>query len=107
MSRSDDENQDQDALLRYLDSMERKGAVFVQASHITNSWEMYGVTLPLNHHGFVLTATDGSYLSIHFTRDGLRWKNLDEEPPLPSNLIHECTYKAHARPREVRSCAWL
>jgi len=103
---SEDEFEDHDGLLRYLDQLDRKGAVFVKASHIVNSWDVAGVTLPLNHHGFVLSATDGSFLSIHFTRNGLRWKNLSELPPLPINAVHERTYKANARPREVRAyCA--
>jgi hypothetical protein len=52
--------------------MAMQGHYFTKAAHVSNWWMAKGV-LPLRHHGVIMQASNGDFLSLDHTRSGLEW----------------------------------
>eukprot|EP00931_Biecheleriopsis_adriatica_P070062 TRINITY_DN43860_c0_g1_i1.p1 TRINITY_DN43860_c0_g1~~TRINITY_DN43860_c0_g1_i1.p1 ORF type:complete len:216 (+),score=31.44 TRINITY_DN43860_c0_g1_i1:66-650(+) len=93
-------------LPRYFEELERHGVMIVEATHVVIRWHAGGLVFPslhntLTHHGFILKASDGTYLRIHFVKGGISWKALSTNPGLPTHTKYSKTFTVHTHPRAL------
>lgn len=87
---------DLSGLLEYLDQLQRSRAYVQEATYLGNKWFWQGM-IPFEHYGFVLSLSNGNYLSLDFTRQGLIWDTYDEYPDHPDNTFIVEKYSIHHR----------
>lgn len=93
-------------LPEYFEHLEKRGVMIVEATHIVVRWHAGGLAIPslqnvLTHHGFLLKASDETYLRIHFVKGGISWNVLKSNPGLPKHTKYSKTYVVHSHPRAL------
>jgi len=95
-----EERTDQTGLLEFLDALKQDGASFTELIYVINHWSLKGI-IPLKHHGFIMTDSNGAYLSLDFGMRGLVWMRTSECPLFPEETFFARKYAVSLNPSSV------